>query len=170
MKSTKLFLDCEFDGFGGSLISIALVNNEGEKFYVVVKEKANTPWVQDNVIPILFDHPAISGLVENKFDMGVYYDGEGRISSREEAEKALEAFLYNWEDVTIIADWPEDFVHLFKLMLIGPGERIRLPKIKTELALNCSTRNSKIPHNALADAEALCEDYYTKRNPVIYES
>ena len=157
MSKTTLFLDCEFDGFGGELISIALVNDLSEMFYVVVKETAKTPWVQDNVIPILFNHPRKNGM-----KCSLYEPDGFRGFSLEEASIGLQEFLNIWEEVTIIADWPEDFVHLFKLMLTGPGMRIKLPKVNTVLALDCHTGNSKIPHNALADAEALCEDYRKK--------
>ena len=49
----KLFLDCEFNGFGGELISMALVDENERYFYEVLPCINPTSWVLDNVIPIL---------------------------------------------------------------------------------------------------------------------
>ena len=47
------YLDCEFDGHGGPLISIALVPEVGLGLYLVCKTEAKDKWVQRNVIPHL---------------------------------------------------------------------------------------------------------------------
>lgn len=49
----KLFLDCEFNGFGGELISMALVDEQGKYFYEVLPCPQPIPWVQENVMPKL---------------------------------------------------------------------------------------------------------------------
>jgi hypothetical protein len=49
----KLFLDCEFNGFGGELISMALVDENEKYFYEVLPCMNPTSWVFNNVIPIL---------------------------------------------------------------------------------------------------------------------
>jgi hypothetical protein len=49
----KLFLDCEFNGFGGELISMALVDENERYFYEVLPCINLTSWVLNNVIPIL---------------------------------------------------------------------------------------------------------------------
>ena len=55
-------MDCEFDGFGGELISMAFINQNYKSFYFVNKNykelgSAKEEWVNDNVINILFNVP-----------------------------------------------------------------------------------------------------------------
>jgi len=51
----RYFLDTEFNGFGGALISLALVPEIGDQdFYVSLPLPAEIhPWVEKNVIPYL---------------------------------------------------------------------------------------------------------------------
>ena len=52
----KLFLDCEFNGFGGELISMALVDENERYFYEVLPCINPTAWVLDNVIKKYSSH------------------------------------------------------------------------------------------------------------------
>ena len=58
----KYYLDTEFDGLGGKLISFALVREDGNSVSYVVQDYADDPWVQANVIPILWDANASTRL------------------------------------------------------------------------------------------------------------
>lgn len=49
----RYYLDTEFDGFGGPLLSLALVREDGASFYVVTSASAENEWVKANVEPIL---------------------------------------------------------------------------------------------------------------------
>ncbi len=50
----RYFLDTEFDGVGGRLISLALVPEDGgEEFYAVIAGDAEVPWVERHVMPYL---------------------------------------------------------------------------------------------------------------------
>ena len=52
----RYFLDTEYDGFGGRLLSLALVPEDGgEELYLVIDQEASDPWVQRHVVPFL-DH------------------------------------------------------------------------------------------------------------------
>lgn len=52
------YLDCEFNGFNGELISLALVSKERPSFYKVLPlPEVIDPWVKENVIPILIEKP-----------------------------------------------------------------------------------------------------------------
>ena len=55
----RYFLDTEFNGFGGELISIALVPEYGDQeFYAVLPLPAYLhPWVERHVIPYLGNVP-----------------------------------------------------------------------------------------------------------------
>jgi len=139
----KLFLDTEFNGFGGKLISMALVpeNNTIPEFYVELEIKDQLePWVAENVVPHLFLNPC----THNKF------------------QQTLAQYL-NWVgDCTIVADWPDDIRYFCESLITGPGQRIALKNnIKFELDFSIEYE-SVVPHNALHDARTI-RDVYEKR-------
>ena len=50
----RYFLDTEFNGFGGALLSLALVPEDGQEFYVTLEcDDPVFPWVERNVVPYL---------------------------------------------------------------------------------------------------------------------
>ena len=55
----RYFLDAEFNGFGGELISLALVPEQDglPPFYEAIRCDAPTDWVAENVIPVLETRP-----------------------------------------------------------------------------------------------------------------
>src|SRR5262245_23637427 len=104
----RYFLDTEYNGFGGSLLSLALVPEDGsEEFYVTLDcTETLDPWVERHVVPFLDMVPdALSG---------------PRLSRRAAAE-ALATWLAHDEAPDIVADWPEDLSQLAMLLVIGPG-------------------------------------------------
>lgn len=137
----KLFLDCEFTNFQGHLISMALVAENGDEFYEVVNFSYVDchDWVIQNVVPIL-----------NK-DKMPYEDFQVKLSK----------FLRKYDEVEVIADWPEDFWHFTYALLTGPGQMMTTPKIRMEIdrSLNYISSN---PHNALNDAQAIKAAYLKK--------
>lgn len=132
----RMYLDTEFDGFGGDLISMAIVSEDGKEFYEVVKFGLD-PWVKANVNTVLGKEPV----------------------SELDFHADLEEFFSHYEDVHIVADWPEDFKLLFQWIMTGPGTMMYVPKITAELCRDCSSRKSTIPHNALEDARAIKFSY-----------
>lgn len=54
----RYFLDTEFDGHNGPLLSIALVEETGISLYVRTTARATDPWVQANVEPHMTSHNA----------------------------------------------------------------------------------------------------------------
>ena len=141
----RYFLDTEYNGSGGELISIALVPEFGDQdFYAVLPlpEKLH-PWVERNVLPYL--HSVPEGLRTAPWGPA-------------EAAHALESYLAADDDPLIVADWPEDIAHFCSLMVTGPGEVIHLPRVRFALiavpGFSCA-ENSRVPHNALHDARAL---------------
>ncbi|WP_045126882.1 3'-5' exoribonuclease [Acinetobacter nosocomialis] len=145
-----LFLDCEFNGWHdqgtGELISLGLVSADGKyEFYEGVGCKNPTPFVLQHVMPIL---------------------GQTTIPMWELVDK-LCSFLWevnNQEEglITIVADYPSDIELFNRILLLGQGQCINVPVLGFLLDLSLSTKNSKIPHNALADARTLSQDYASK--------
>jgi len=139
------YLDTEFNGFLGRMISMALVSDNLDiEFYEVLFPNTYCnpnggipldPWVKKNVIPILNKDPITVSEFQFK----------------------LEKFLMNnAEDgiIRIVADWPEDLTHFCKMLITGPGHRISLPELELVYKPNIHY-DSKIPHNALEDARAI---------------
>lgn len=140
----RYFLDTEYNGFGGALISLALVPDESDQeFYVSLPLPDEIhPWVERNVVPYLRHVPP-----------GLDHDLD-----RQDAAQLLLTYLAGDRDPLIIADWPEDIAHFCMLMLTGPGEIIALRSLRFELVDATgfsSARSSPVPHNALHDARAL---------------
>jgi hypothetical protein len=141
----RYFLDTEYNGFGGALLSLALVPDDGqEEFYVTIAhDGALDPWVERHVVPY--------------FDMVPEALKSPRLPRRAAAE-ALASWLAHDPDPEIVADWPEDLAHFAMLLVTGPGQMLTVPAygLRFEPLANFSTAaNSAVPHNALHDARAL---------------
>jgi hypothetical protein len=50
------YIDCEFDGHNGPLLSIAVVREDGASVYFIVRAGAFDPWVLANVVPVLLEY------------------------------------------------------------------------------------------------------------------
>ena len=142
MNKNRLFLDTEFNGFGGELLSMALVPEEDGKpvFYQeLVLPNEIDPWVADNVIP-------------NRRSIPVSYD---------KFQSNLANYLWSVGDCTIIADWPDDIRYFCQALITGPGMCLNLlHNIGFYLDFGIEYE-SKVPHNALYDAMAI-RDHYIK--------
>lgn len=128
----NLCIDCEWNGFRGALLSMALVDEYGREFYEVLQAPSYIdPWVKENVMPKLNKAP-----VSEKF-----------------LRVCLDAFLVRYDKIHVIADWPEDIGRFCEMLITGPGMRIDTPPLTMEvIRLDSYSEN---PHNALADARAL---------------
>jgi hypothetical protein len=131
----NLYLDTEFNGHGGQLISMALVGDDGREWYEVLPLPAVVdPWVAENVVPKLGKEP----IGYNAF------------------RKSLWNFLLCPPSIVVVADHQADFVYFFQA-LIGDSF-VDTPLIKCGARLLAGTNpRPKVPHNALSDARALRE-------------
>ena len=156
-EAMRYFLDTEYNGFGGQLLSLALVPEDGgEEFYVTLECDAPLdPWVERHVIPFLDMVPS---------------SAQASRLPRARAAKTLSAWLLHEHEVQtlsqyptpvsmeIVADWPEDIAHVCMLLLKGPGAMVQVPPLSfhlVELPGFSTAANSAVPHNALHDARAL---------------
>lgn len=133
----KLYLDCEYNDFRGPLISMGIVTEDGRTFYASVGCENPSPWVAEHVMPVI-DRTPISAYQLTQ-DLGFFL------------------YLLRCDEVTVIADWPEDIKHFCDALIVGPGMAIPTPAITFELRRDLDTKASAIPHNALYDAIALKE-------------
>jgi hypothetical protein len=146
---TKIFIDCEFNEFGGDLISMALVAESGQEFYEVLNlenDEKYGSWVFANVVPWLDKEPIDKQLFQQR----------------------LWQFINQWEEVHIIADWPDDIKYFCTSLITGPGMAINTPlKLTMQIDRELTTDTSKIPHNALEDARAIKRSWYKREQEYI---
>ena len=140
----RYFLDTEYNGWGGALLSLALVPEQGEELYLTLDWDGKLEqWVERHVIPYLDTVP--DGLVSPRM-------------SRADAARTISHFLAADPQPLIIADWPEDIAQFNALIVTGPGMMAELPGLRFEfrpLSGFSTAGNSAVPHNALHDARAL---------------
>jgi hypothetical protein len=143
-SALRYFLDTEYNGWGGTLLSLALVPDEGEELYLTLDwQGALEEWVDRNVIPYLDTVP--ESLISPRL-------------SRADAARAVAHYLAGDREPLIVADWPEDIAQLSMLLVTGPGIMAEVPSLTFQflpLTGFSTAANSKVPHNALHDARSL---------------
>ena len=141
----RYFLDCEYNGFGGALLSLALVpEDRGEELYLRFDcPDPIHPWVERNVLPYIDHVPEAVKLP---------------VMDREQSAQAIAMYFGHDAEPEILADWPTDIELLCGLLSFAPGRMVPLPDTSFRL-LNVGSfspaENSAVPHNALHDARAL---------------
>ncbi len=141
----RYFLDTEYNGHCGALISLALVPEHGDQEFYAVLELTEAPhtWVERNVLPYLGSVPPA-------------HDAAPR--PRAQAADEVARYLAADRDPEIVADWPEDIALFCMLLLTGPADIVDIGSVRFEFLRNpgySPSRNSRVPHNALHDARAL---------------
>jgi hypothetical protein len=140
----RYFLDTEYNGWGGALLSLALVPDHGEELYLTLDwDCVLEEWVERNVIPYLDMVP--DSLVSPRMN-------------RADAARTVAHYLAGDPDPLIVADWPEDIALFSALLVTGPGVMAEVPGLRFQfmpLSGFSTAANSKVPHNALHDARAL---------------
>ena len=140
----RYFLDAEFNGFGGALISLALVREDGHSLYLVYPPPEQPdPWVARHVLPRLDSVPA-----------GIEVRGVDQAAGA----RAIWGFLEEDRSPEIVADWPDDIRCFCQALLITPRtmppfERLRFDVRRTDPSF--TSLPGAVRHNAWWDAMAL---------------
>jgi len=132
---SSIYLDTEFNGFGGNLLSLAMVTSENEEWYEVLEydESKLDPWVQANVLP------------ELKKSKPLPY---------KEFRESFLNFMKKQGNASIFVDWPSDLVYFFQLILGENHTQTFFAGYKTQI-LEDLIIISEVPHHALHDARAI---------------
>lgn len=132
----RFWLDCEFNGYKGELISIALVDEQGHCFYSELHHDHMIldPWVQENVISKIQSNAT---------------------QSLQDAKIVFEKWASTYNSMHIIADWPDDIKYFCNFLITGPGMRLNTPPLTMAIRRDLSSDASETPHHALEDAIAL---------------
>ena len=143
------WIDCEFNEFGGDLISMALVADDGQEFYEVIElenDEKYGSWVFANVVPHL-----------NK-----------KAIDKQMFQQKLWQFINQWDEVHIVADWPDDIKYFCMSLITGPGMSMNTPlKLTMQIDRELTTESSAILHNALEDARAIKRSWYRREKEII---
>lgn len=140
----RYFLDTEFNGFGGALISLGLVREDGPSLYLTYDiPKAIDPFVRRNVQPNLLRVPS---------------SVKARKVNQAEGAHAIEDFIRGDADAQIVADWPDDLSLFCRALMLEPGLMVDIPRLHFELHRVESYPTDlagAVEHNAWWDAMAL---------------
>ena len=97
------YIDCEFDGHNGPLLSIAMARQDGQSLHIEVIEEAKDPWVIANVLPNMSEHKAQQS----------YHCFPDQVGDM------LRHFLGECQNPTIIADSPVDIGRFCRAISTG---------------------------------------------------
>ena len=144
----RFFLDTEFNGFGGELISLALVPETGEPIYLALPPDelgalSINPWVEAFVLPVM----STPGAAPERL-------------TRKHWARRLASYFRNVDAIEFVADWPDDIRFMMQAITLEPGRMIEMPDF-TISCIHTPSWPNQIPgavrHNALWDARALRE-------------
>lgn len=155
----RYFLDTEFNGFGGKLISLALVREDGESAYYVLtpggeewataaytwgRQTGLDPWVKDNVLPHLYDYPA---------------PGPRIMWELKQAAEDIALFLAGDPEPVIVTDWPADIRYFCGLIEYPGGHMAPIPRLAFRMvrvdAYEGEVLHGAVQHNAWWDSMQL---------------
>lgn len=151
----RYYLDCEFDGHGGPLLSIAMVCEEGLSIHLRTTARADDPWVMANVEPLMDSHDA---------DMDASNVRMNAVGAH------LRRFLGTDAEPTIIADSPVDIGRFCAALSTGDDggwASADYPRMTFEVHnVDCYPTGlaGAVQHNAWWDAMALREKLRCAQN------
>ena len=141
----KFYIDCEFDGHDGPLLSIAMVREDGDGVHIQTDAEALDPWVRENVMPLMDTHQArLFAFCSSNF-----------VGAR------LRHFIGACESPVIIADSPVDIGRFCQALSTGEDggwASADYPLMTFEVHnVDCypTTLPGAVQHNAWWDAMAL---------------
>ena len=141
----RYYLDCEFDGFGGPLMTMGIACQDGRGLYLIYNTQTNDPWVQKNVVPIIYDLPD-----DPKIDIVGNAQAWGA--------QHIANFMGQDYDINILTDWPDDIKYFCQSIIVGPGQMIKIPSFSMHVVrvdAYPTELKGAIQHNAMWDALAL---------------
>lgn len=140
----RYFLDTEFNEFGGVLLSMAIVREDGRSLYLILpKPDVVGSWVSENVMPIMGSVPSHIVPVH---------------VTPAEASAYLAHFLAGDPWPFIVTDWPDDIRYFCQSVITGPGQMIAVPSLQFAMArvdAYPTELEGAVQHNAWWDAMAL---------------
>jgi hypothetical protein len=143
----RYFIDCEFDGHNGPLLSIAVVPEEGDSIHIetLATDSARDPWVIENVVSRMDQHEAETMAIVTTNEVG----------------RELRNFLRDDIAPVIVADSPVDIGRFCAAIMTSeqggyePNEWSRLSFEVHDVDCYPTMLPGAVQHNAWWDAMAL---------------
>lgn len=142
----RFYIDCEFDGHNGPLLSMAIVAERNDfSLYMRTFRSAKDPWVRTNVMPLMDEHYADT-------DIACFEDEFG---------DHLKNFMEPADAPVIIADSPVDIARFCRAISTGDDgnwSSTDYPRMTFEVHnVDCYPTDlpGAVQHNAWWDAMAL---------------
>jgi len=145
LEASRFYIDCEFDGHNGPLLSMAIVRDDDYSIHVRIAQEAKDPWVRKNVMPLMDQHKATQSGIAYINDLG----------------GVIRAFLGDCQRPIIIADSPVDISRFCQALSTGSDggwASADYPYMQFEVHnVDCypTTLAGAVQHNAWWDAMAL---------------
>lgn len=146
MRELRYYIDCEFDGHNGPLLSLAMVREDGGSIHIQTKVAPMDIWVQRHVYPLMEQHHA-------RLSAKVYHDEVGEV---------IRHFIGGDPQPKIIADSPVDIARFCRAISTGPNggwqsaDYERMTFIVENVDCYPTDLPGAVQHNAWWDAMALC--------------
>ena len=155
----RYFLDTEINGFGGELISLALVREDGKSLYLIYPElKWYDFWVQENVLPILRNVPFVGVGMTPRLSVNDIH----QLEYTWQGPPLIQEFFQHDSAPLIVTDWPDDIRYFCQSIITGPGTMINIPLVSFDMIrvdAYPTTLEGAVQHNAWWDAMALREKF-----------
>lgn len=141
----KYYIDCEFDGHNGPLLSMAIVRSARDSLMIVTGDTASDPWVRENVLTVMHKDRAAETVFTHENEVGHH----------------LGTFLNDDPNPVIIADSPVDIARFCKAIstrIDGGWACTDYQRMTFEVHnVDCypTTLVGAVQHNAWWDAMAL---------------
>lgn len=143
--AVRFYIDCEFDGHNGPLLSIAIIPETGSGVHIRTTEPVNDNWVYNHVLPLMDQHCADDAYTVRLNRVGFY----------------LRRAMAGIDEPVIIADSPVDigrFCAALSTSEAGGWASADYPKMTFEVHnVDCypTDLEGAVQHNAWWDAMAL---------------
>lgn len=157
----KYFVDCEFDGHNGPLLSLAIVAQDGLSCHWRTGVRAMDIWVIQNVEPLMDSHKA---------SFNVLLSGPNSLGGE------LRDFLAGDDAPVIIADSPVDIERFCRAYMTDrngdyfPNDRPKMRFEVHDVDAYPTTLEGAVQHNAWWDAMALRNVLTTTASASGYEA
>ena len=141
----RYFLDCEFDGHNGPLLSVGIVREDGDGIHIRADVEPMDLWVRQNVAPLMDTHRAPKSAT-------VHHDDVGGV---------ILAYLGDDREPVFVADSVVDIGRLCRALSTSPDggwQSVDLPLMAFEVhdvAAYPTDLPGAVQHNAWWDAMAL---------------
>jgi hypothetical protein len=152
----RFYIDCEFDGHNGPLLSVALAHENGRSIHIRTDQRATDPWVIANVEPLMESFGRESDFVTSSVvplnDVGL----------------EIRWFIGNEPQPKIIADSPVDIARFCQAISTGADggwcstDYERMTFIVENIDCYPTDLPGALQHNAWWDAMALRHKLTTK--------